>query len=50
MDDQLKSFLNEKAEYLEKERIKAVKKNYFYKIVKPLSKILKVVIIIFVSR
>lgn len=46
MDDQLKSFLNEKAEYLEKERIKAVKKNYFYKIVKPLSKILKAVIII----
>lgn len=46
MDNQLMSFLNEKASYLEKERLKAIKINYLYKIAKPLRNILKVVLII----
>lgn len=35
MDDNLRSFLNEKAVYLENERKKALRLNYLYKIVKP---------------
>ena len=46
MDNELMSFLNEKAFYLEKERLKAVKLNYLYKIAKPLRNLLKVVLII----
>ncbi len=48
MDDQLISFLNEKASYLENERLKAVKINYLYKIAKPIRSLLKVIVILMV--
>lgn len=41
MDEQLVSFLNERAVYLEKERIKGVRLNYLYRIVKLLKPLLK---------
>lgn len=48
MDDQLISFLNENAKQLEKRRIKAVRLNSLYKIIKPLRAILKVLAIILI--
>jgi hypothetical protein len=48
MDNELMTFLNEKAQYIENERLKAVKKNYFYRFVKPLCNLLIVVLTILV--
>jgi len=41
MNDDLRSFLNEQAVFLEKKRIKAVRLNYLFRIIKPLRTLLK---------
>ena len=46
MNDELKSFLDEKAVFLEKKRKKALRLNYIYKIVKPIRSILNAAFII----
>lgn len=48
MDDALKSFLDEKATYLEKQRKKAIRINYVYKIVKPLRSLLNAAFVVLV--
>lgn len=45
IDEKLRTFLKERAFYLEKQRIKAIRYNHLFKIVKPLRKILKFVLI-----
>lgn len=46
MDDTLQPFLNEKADFLEKQRKRAVRLNYLYNIVKPLRSLFNVAFVV----